>query len=323
MIINDSEKFENSIETERKILDYNLKSQENLKNIILNYMKNFSDSSSNINLSSADQITIFIENLKNSLSLCNNNIIQFENFQNNLNNIDSLFKNNDKDLDNKINDFNEKYNISNQLVLENTIKIEDCLNDISKKSELKFSTGTMQIQNDTSKITFPEENSVVNNLKISENTDNNTSSQIFSEFNYNTNTYKENTLVVSETSQNVTLPYNLSDLNEILKNEPKKYSSIDEVITKKYTLPLKNFKNPSVSRFKQGFKLMREKEHSSFKQAFDLGMELVFDSNLHPAIIPACKNLEDLDKYLYCLEKKQTDKFDCFNIVFECPPSAK
>ena len=68
---------------------------------------------------------------------------------------------------------------------------------------------------------------------------------------------------------------------------------------------------------------MREKEHSSFREAFDLGMELVFDSNLHPAIIPACSNLEELDKYLYYMEKEETYKFDKFNIVFECPPSIK
>ena len=321
MIINDNEKLGNSLETERKIIDYNLKSQENLKNIILNYMKNFSDSNNSISLSSADQITLFIDNLKNSLSLCNENIVQFESFQNSLTTIDSLFKNNDTDLDNKITDFNEKYNNLNKIVLENTIKIEDCLNDISKKSELNFSNASNSTN--TIKPVVPTE-VTVNNVEIPETKETiKTSSPIVNDLNNNPTTYTENTLVVSESSQNVTLPYHISDLNEILKNEPKKYSSIDEVITKKYTLPLKTFKNPTVSRFKQGFKLMREKEHSSFRQAFDLGMELVFDSNLHPAIIPACKNLEDLDKYLYCLEKKQTDKFDCFNIVFECPPSTK
>lgn len=306
IIINDTNELKNSIETEKEFFNYNLKSQENFKNIILNYMQNFSNSTNNINSTCANCITDFLDKTKDSLNLCNENISSLQKLSDELDSLSKSSENNDENLNEKITNFNSNYNISNKLVLQNTIKIEECLNSISKESELKFSS----VNNEETKTN-----------ETIENTSNVTNQE--TKLIYNTTNYTENTLVVSETAQNVTLPYKLSEISEIIKNEPNKYSSVDDVITKKYTLPLKTFKNPTVSRFKQGFKLMREKEHSSFREAFDLGMELVFDSNLHPAIIPACSNLEELDKYLYYMEKEETYKFDKFNIVFECPPSIK
>lgn len=306
IIVNDTNELKNSIETEKEFFNYNLKSQENFKSIILNYMQNFSNSTNNINLTCTNCITDFLDKTKDSLNLCNENISNLEKLSCELENLAKSSENNDENLKEKIDTFNSNYNASNKIVLQNTIKIEDCLNFISKESELKFSSTNNE----------KTENIQVQNIALDEKKE-------VSTIIYDPIKYSENTLVVSETSQNVTLPYKLSEINEIIKNEPNKYSSVDDVITKKYTLPLKTFKNPTVSRFKQGFKLMREKEHSSFRAAFDLGMELVFDSNLHPAIIPACSNLEELDKYLYYMEKEETDKFDKFNIVFECPPTVK
>ena len=306
IIVNDTNELKNSIETEKEFFNYNLKSQENFKSIILNYMQNFSNSTNNINLTCTNCITDFLDKTKDSLNLCNENISNLEKLSCELENLAKSSENNDENLKEKIDTFNSNYNASNKIVLQNTIKIEDCLNFISKESELKFSSTNNE----------KTENIQVQNIALDEKKE-------VSKIIYDPIKYSENTLIVSETSQNVTLPYKLSEINEIIKNEPNKYSSVDDVITKKYILPLKTFKNPTVSRFKQGFKLMREKEHSSFRAAFDLGMELVFDSNLHPAIIPACSNLEELDKYLYYMEKEETDKFDKFNIVFECPPTVK
>ena len=55
-------------------------------------------------------------------------------------------------------------------------------------------------------------------------------------------------------------------------------------------------------------------------EAFDLGMELTFNYNLHPAIICACKTLSELDLYLDYLDNKENGKFDCFKIIFDVPP---
>ena len=129
----------------------------------------------------------------------------------------------------------------------------------------------------------------------------------------------ENTLVISETQGKVFLPYTIDTLKSILEEENTKYKNINEVIEGEFVIPFTNFKNPILSRFKEAFKLIRYKEHGSIKDAFDLGMELLLNYNLHPAIISACKNIDELDIYLDYLENNETDKFDCFNIKFEIP----
>lgn len=128
----------------------------------------------------------------------------------------------------------------------------------------------------------------------------------------------ENTLIISETQGKVFLPYFITDLEEISKCNNN--MSFDEIIEQKYTLPISNFKALSISRFREAFKLARNKEKKSFKFAFDLGLEVLFDYNLHPAIIAACRTLDELDIYLDCLDSGETDKFECFNIKFEIPP---
>ncbi len=130
----------------------------------------------------------------------------------------------------------------------------------------------------------------------------------------------EDTLIISETKGKVVLPYKFSELDRILEKNPRKYSSIEDIIEAEYTLPITNYKNSLISRFREGFKLMYHKEKGSIISSFDLGMELMFNSKLHPAIITACKNLDELDAYLDCLEVKKTYKFDLFRIVFEAPP---
>jgi len=94
----------------------------------------------------------------------------------------------------------------------------------------------------------------------------------------------------------------------------------EEIIQESYTLPIDLFKTPFVARFREAFKLAHSKEKKSIKFAFDLGTELLFNYNLHPAIITACKNLDELDIYLDYLESNETEKFECFNIIFEIPP---
>ena len=134
-------------------------------------------------------------------------------------------------------------------------------------------------------------------------------------------TYENNTLIISEISGKVVLPYELETLKHKLENQNNTYSSIDDIIKEKYTLPISLYKNPFISRFRESYKLMRNKEKTSIKEAFDLGFELMFNYNLHPAIITACKNLDELDIYLDYLESGETDKFSCFKIKFEIAPT--
>lgn len=129
----------------------------------------------------------------------------------------------------------------------------------------------------------------------------------------------ENTLVISENKGFVYLPFDENDIQKKLKKEPN--SSKLNIIHSYYTRPYKYYKNHSMARFKEAFSLMKNKEHTSIIEAFDLGMEMFFNYDLHPAIISACHNLDELDIYLDCLESKETNKFNCFKIIFDIPPT--
>ena len=128
-----------------------------------------------------------------------------------------------------------------------------------------------------------------------------------------------NTLVISEEDGKVYLPYTKEDVkNEVLQNRGTK---ISDVIEEKYILPIEKYKNSMRARFREGYNLMYKKEGKSKKSAILLGIELMFETNLHPAIISACKNLEELDIYLDCLEDNELEKFSCFKIIYKVLPT--
>lgn len=131
-----------------------------------------------------------------------------------------------------------------------------------------------------------------------------------------------NTLIISDSNKNVILPYKLEDLEKKLK-ENKKYKTLEDVIKNEYTIPLETFKNPTKSRFREAFQLIKKKEKGSLKEAIELGFELMFQSDLNPAVIAACKDLDELDIYLDCLDDNELEKFSCFKIQYDIPPTKK
>lgn len=130
------------------------------------------------------------------------------------------------------------------------------------------------------------------------------------------------TLLISDKTKTVYLPYKVEDLEKKLQNS-KNYKTLKDVIDKEYTIPLSEFKSPSKSRYREAYHLMREKEHGSIKEAIGLGLEVMFQSDLYPAIIAACRNLDELDIYLDCLDDKEPEKFSCFKIEYDIPPTKK
>ena len=132
--------------------------------------------------------------------------------------------------------------------------------------------------------------------------------------------YIENTLLISQETGKVILPYSLDNIYEFLKNNDS-YISVDDVIDKIYTRPLKYYNNQPLARFKEAYKLIKNRENGSKKQALDLALELTFNNNLHPAIITACKSLDELDIYLSCLEYNELDDFHFFKVQFKVTPS--
>ena len=127
----------------------------------------------------------------------------------------------------------------------------------------------------------------------------------------------EKTLLVSEKLNNVVLPYSTQDLEDYFSANPEKYSSLQDIIDKEYTLPLTRFKNQTLSRFKEAYNLARNKSGYSHLQALKIANEVMFNSNLDPTIITACKNVEELEMYLGCLEDNDLASFKCFKIVYD------
>ena len=271
----------------KEILNNILRSQKESKKSILTLMQSFAESTDPIDIRFVDEIKDILEDLKSSLEICNNSISLSEKLLQEIDHSD-LF--NDIILDNSTNDIINSQSSNKE---ENDQTISD-----SQKSNL-FNTESYGVT---------ESSEVSNNVEQSINTS-------------EEKTYEDNTLVISEITGKVILPYDYNALKNKLDNPNNKYSSLDDIINEKYTLPISLFKNPFISRFRESYKLMRNKEKTSIKEAFDLGFELMFNYNLHPAIITACKNLDELDIYLDYLENNETTKFNCFKIKFEIAPT--
>ena len=130
------------------------------------------------------------------------------------------------------------------------------------------------------------------------------------------------TLLISEETQKVYLPYTISEVMQKLKYNDE-YQTVQEVVDNEYTVPLSTFRMPIISRFKEAYRFMRVKENSSVYAAIDLAVELMFNSNLNPAVIRAAKDLKELNIYLDCLYENEIEKFDCFKIIYKVLPKIK
>ena len=255
-------KIKNQKQLNKDDLNDALKCQNDSRKSLLDVMQSLGEATEPVeDVDSAGDIQVFLQDLKESLEICNKNIAV----------LNKLIK----EIDNT-----HIWNDDSQI--ESEAKAEDYYSSISNSNYISSV-------------------SPINN-EISQN-------------------FKENTLIISETKGSVILPYELSKIQRELEYSNNKYSSIDEIITKQYTLPITLYKNPFISRFRESYRLMRNKEKSSIKDAFNLGLEMMFNYNLHPAIITACRNLDELDIFLDYLDSGETDKFKIFKIQFDVLPA--
>ncbi len=129
-----------------------------------------------------------------------------------------------------------------------------------------------------------------------------------------------NLLIVSEKDQKAYLPFFYSDVKDVYNNSNNKYETMQDVVDSLYVVPLSKFKNSAISRFRESFFLVKNKAKGSITKALDLGLELMFRYDLNPVVIAACRNLDELDIYLDCLEENELYDFSCFEIKFEIMP---
>ena len=128
------------------------------------------------------------------------------------------------------------------------------------------------------------------------------------------------TLLISEKEGKVILPYTKKEVLEIYNNNNNTYKSIEEVIEKEFTRDLLDYKVQFMSRYIETMKITREKEKYGLIDSIAIATEMMKKRFLHPAIISACRNLNELDVYLDCLDKNELDDFKIFKIKYELYP---
>lgn len=286
------------IDIQKASLNSTLNIQKNLNKQILTFMKNFIGSIKiNSDYNPDNQIYNYIDKSTNALSKSNKNIANIENLIKKLDLIYSDIENyvSEDKVKEKIEKYNKNYSKTIDTIYMYSSFIERFIYDISlvDLSDLLVKSDTIE-ENEADKI-------VIDSKELDES-------------------FVEDTLIISDIKEKVFLPYKLEKIKEILLKEKDKYTSIQDVIDKKYTVPLKNYKIATISRFKEAYKLIVEKEHGSRLKALSLASELFFNYNLHPAIITACNSLDELDIYLACLEDNTLNDFKFFNIKYEIAP---
>lgn len=286
----DTENLSNLIELEKVSLLSNLDIQKNFNKQILIFMKKFM---ANINFSfdldPNDKAFFYLNESTNTLNKSNSNINALNSLLSSLSQINSS----DRNLSETIKFYNENFKQIMNSVHENTEIIEKFVHEITVTDFSELPDNSL----DT--------------VCVEQGVKNATSAEPACQ-------YAENTLVISEAQKKVILPYNINTVNEILQNNAR-YHSIDEVVNKLYTRPINYYRFSAMARFKEAYKLVKNKEKSSIFKALALGFELFGNYSLHPAIITACSSLDELDIYLACLDENDLDDFKFFNIKYEVP----
>lgn len=249
------------------------------------------------NFDNPTELIDLLSNIKSNLDNSRSNISTFESV---IQNIDtSLLKSNKE---------------------ETISEIEQSSNEISIEPDTEAMTSeTIETDivnsSDEPVVVEPENNQVVKMFEQNSATprDNGLNRELKAEISDN------NTLLISEIQNKVVLPFSVSELEKDLE-ENTNYTDLQDIIDTKYTIPLDKYKNATLARFKEAYNLMRKKENASIASSLDLALELTFNNLLNPAIITACKNLDELDIYLDYLSSNELDKFKIFDIKYEMLP---
>ena len=285
----DKENITKLIELEKISLTSTLDIQKNLNKQILIFIKNFmANVTFSFDINPNDEAFFYLNESTNALSKSNSNITILKRLLEDIENIKTINENLEEDVEKYNNDFKE--NIDS--IYTSTETIEKFVHKINT-TDLSELAKNLTIENEIdSKDTISGKD-----LEIS---------------------YIENTLIISEEQKKVILPYTINKVKEILFNN-KEYSSLQDVIDKLYTKPINYYRFSAIARFRETYKLVKEREHGSKTKALELAFELLLNYNLHPAIITACKNLDELDIYIACLEDNTLDEFEFFDIKYEIP----
>ena len=303
-------KKDNNLELQKQDIANNLNTQLNIQEmnikILLECLKNINEVIQNTeNLDTLNELIDLLKEIKINLKKLRDNISR-------LNKIQSLLELIPVNIsDNNLNDKLEEYNnlaisFQNDTYNINSEVSNFILRYIEKTSFSNKKNNKEDISEEEVQKTVIENEKRLKDIAIEKELE-------------NTEIADNDTLLISQKQNKVFLPYTVSELKEKLYKN-KKYNNIQEIINNEYIIPFDRYKNSIISRFKEAYNLMRKKEKASITDSLDLALELSFNSLLNPAIITACKNLDELDIYLDCLSSNELDKFNIFKIKYEILP---
>lgn len=294
------------INIEINSLKATLSIQKNLNKQILTFMKNFiGNININLDFNPENKAYKYMNESTSALNKSNTNISSIEKLLKKLNDLIPLIE--DDSTEAKLKTYNKQFTTAINSIYKNTSVIEEFIHNISL---LDLSELLKEINEPVKENEVPEQHEI--NERLLDIT-------ICSE--ELETSFVENTLVISDIQGKVILPYKMEKVREILLDKNEKYHSLQDVIDKLYTIPIEYYKFSSISRFKEAYKLVKEKEHGSRLRAFSLASELFINYNLHPAVITACNSLDELDIYLACLEDNTLEDFKFFTIKYEIAPT--
>ena len=209
-------------------------------------------------------------------------------------------------------------------------------------SDANNEDGTIDVENNNSESTETSEEIENNSVSVSAETPVN--GAIVEDIHENIENVTENTPEVKDIdstgdkddTREITNVVNTQQVNEEVQkaegtNTNDDYASKDSLIiseiTGEVTLPfshtvvdINEFKNPISSRFREGYKLSRERENENVLISISIGLKLCFKSEIHPAIIRACRDFDDLDTYLFYLDNNQAEYYPNFKILYKTYP---
>jgi len=283
------------IDTQKVQLDNVLKCLEDINGLIQT-----SDS-----LDNASELTSLLMNLKENFNYLRDTIANLKKLREMMNSIRISYIGKDitktKKFDMNVNQFNDLATEVNNHILEDNVKINNFYAEYVKNSDFIYNPASTKTGKDESAEKIKKLSSILGNDDSSEEE------------------IKDNKiLLISARKGVVELPYTVSELNKAKSKNG--YDSLQETIKKEFTVPISRYRNASIARFREGFNLMRKREGKGLVASMDLALELTFKSLLNPAIITACKSVNELDIYLDCLKSNELEKFDIFEIKYEVAP---
>lgn len=316
--------FLNSLDNEINLVQSQIEKQEKKRDIIVEAINSFEPNIKQLNKGNVSPVSNLLEEIESSFVLVNSNIkslYELKDFLSDINtkiinllvsieshpSAEQTYMKQVDILKETITNYSNSCSNIKSTIAKNDLTLNEFLNssrfkNIFENIEMEPSNIDFDINLESGKLLTQNKEDISSSNNIEDS-------------------YNSKVLRITEKENKVYLPYTNSEIKSYLSHFPDDYNSPEDVITKEFVLPLDYYlKHPVLSRFRETYSLIRDREGKSIIEAIKYSMNLMFTYELSPTIVAACKTQEQLENYLDCLEKNQLDDFEDFEIKFEINP---